>query len=206
MFLKKINKGAILAGLIVLIIAAYHTIIFALQMQDKNDITAFLTDYYKTVSRISVLDSKYHDFDVNVPEELVNEKADAYTRDIAEFFIKDNVLLEGNKTAYKGLLEYQAEYERTKSQTLKNIKILNFEKKDNKMNVAVSVTFDKRFMRKGFATNDGNRDHVSEMKGESIMSDTLTFDVSDDGKLLISKGGNGFFNHSYVYSYDYVKD
>ena len=199
MSLKKINKGAILAAVIVLIIAVYHTTIFVIQMQDKKDATAFLNDYYSTIFGATVLDSKYHDFNVEVPKEILTEKTDRYAADISKFFVTDNKLRDSAKDAYKNYINSQGDqYERTVSQSLKSFKIVRFNKEENKMVLTVSVVLNIRFMQRSYDMYGNMSGTGSKWDGQKVVEDTVSLEILSDGKLLISSGGNGFFNNSYT--------
>ena len=201
--LKKINKGAILAVLILLVLAVYHTTLAIIHAEETKAIKLLLNDYYNWQASAVVFDSQYHELKNEVPKEAQDKKLDAEWPGVEKLFVKDAKYLVGLKDQYKSSLSMQGQdyYQRNRSRKLTELKIKRtlFEKDQITVTVTAKFKGDSEMVIDFYGKSSAENLSTELRSIDSESSDTFIIKkVGEDYKIF--SGGEGAFNERYEYN------
>ena|GEM_PF-5033707 len=203
--LKKINKGAILAVLILLVLVVYHTALALIHAEEKKAITQLLTDYYTWQAGAVVFDSQYHELKNEVPKEVQDKKIEAEWPKAEKLFVKDAKYLVGLKDQYKSSLSMQGEnyYQRNRSRTFEGLKSPRFLFEKDQITVTVTAKFKNSVemaIHDYYFDKSSNSAPQSTEVQETTSEGYDTFIIKKVGEeYKIFSGGEGVFNERSEY-------
>ena len=196
-FIKKINRGAIVAVLIFAVLIAITLVDSVSKANDKRDFLEFSDRYYSWLYSVSAYSN---DIGAVVKPEDFEKALDSGIKQVGDYFSQSNVDKSFFKNSLSEQLKAQAEgkAQRFASCKNKNLEISSLQYEDGKIVVYAIVEMEMTFndVTPGKESAYASSSYTSEMS----FSDYFELERSGD-RLLVVKGGMGFYGS--VFPTDY---